>query len=320
MIVWGGDESLETARAPFDTGGHYDLAQDRWHPTETRGAPAGRTAHTAIWTGKEMVVWGGAGAKKGLLGDGASYDPRARSWTLLSNAGAPSPRRGHVAIWTGTEMIIWGGEGKEGRLNDGARWSRSTGEWRPISKVGAPSARWLFAAVWTRDAMLIWGGADAGKVFADGAAYDPIADRWRPLTGAGAPSARFSPVGVWTGQEMLVWGGRAEPQGDDISGGAAYRPSSDRWRVLEKKGSKPRTGLIGVWTGKALLTVGEPSDDDEVYPPREGGLFTPGAAWTMFHVGFGWPDATIVWTGKVALAWGGFDGTNVQHVGVRIEP
>ena len=97
-------------------------------------------------------------------------------------------------------------------------------------------------------------------------------------------------------------------------------PSTDRWRALATKGSVRRGALAGVWTGQSLLTVGE-AVEDKVYPFREAGILTQGKdSWTSFHVGFGWHDATIVWTGKAALLWGGFDGTNVEDAGVRIVP
>jgi hypothetical protein len=35
------------------------VATDIWHPLSTSGAPAPREAHTALWTGAEMIVWGG---------------------------------------------------------------------------------------------------------------------------------------------------------------------------------------------------------------------------------------------------------------------
>ena len=274
MIVWGGDESLGSREPPFDTGGHYNPVRDTWKSTETRGAPLARTGHTAVWTGKEMIVWGGRGAN-GLLSDGGSYDPRSSTWRALSSANAPSPRRAHVALWTGTQMIVWGGQGKDGKLDDGARWEPGEGRWLPITKAGAPTARRGFAVIWSGKEMLVWGGEDGGLPLRDGAAYNPSADRWRALSQQGSPSPRFFPVAVWTGEEMLVWGGRA---------------------------------------------VGEPADDN-VYPPREGSIFVPGKdSWTSFYVGFGWHEATIVWTGKVALLWGGFDGTNVENTGVRITP
>ena len=32
---------------------------DTWTPTSTTNAPSGREYHTAVWTGSEMIVWGG---------------------------------------------------------------------------------------------------------------------------------------------------------------------------------------------------------------------------------------------------------------------
>ena len=33
---------------------------DQWGATSTINAPAGRVSHTAVWTGSEMIVWGGS--------------------------------------------------------------------------------------------------------------------------------------------------------------------------------------------------------------------------------------------------------------------
>jgi len=319
MIIWGGDDSLESRRPPLATGGQYDPSRDAWRPTGTKNAPRARTGQTAVWTGREMIVWGGQGPD-GLLGDGSAYAPELESWKALPDEGAPSPRRGHVALWTGSEMIVWGGQGQNRYLEDGARWVPSQGRWQPLVGAGASLARACVAAVWTGKEMLVWGGEGKSGASATGAAYAPATDHWRPIAKAGAPSARSCPVAAWTGEELLVWGGRGQGQEASIAGGAAYSPSRDRWRRLDDKGEVRRSDLVGVWTGKALLTVGEPEGDD-VYPPREGGLLKlETEQWTMFHVGFGWHQAAIVWTGRAALLWGGFDGTNVVDTGVRIVP
>jgi hypothetical protein len=46
---------------PLNTGGRYDPATDSWAATPFTGAsvPSGRWYHTAVWTGTEMIVWGG---------------------------------------------------------------------------------------------------------------------------------------------------------------------------------------------------------------------------------------------------------------------
>jgi hypothetical protein len=41
----------------------------------TTGAPAARNGHTAVWTGGEMIVWGGSGDGSTYFGDTFSYTP-----------------------------------------------------------------------------------------------------------------------------------------------------------------------------------------------------------------------------------------------------
>src|SRR5206468_3404981 len=53
---------------------------DTWTPTSTTSAPAGRDAHTAVWTGSEMIVWGGFNGSSGL-NTGGRYNPGTDSWT-----------------------------------------------------------------------------------------------------------------------------------------------------------------------------------------------------------------------------------------------
>jgi hypothetical protein len=77
---------------------------DTWTATSTSNAPAARAYHTAVWTGSEMIVWGG---NLSPLNTGGRYDPTTDRWTATSTTNAPDGRSGHTAVWTGTEMIIW---------------------------------------------------------------------------------------------------------------------------------------------------------------------------------------------------------------------
>ena len=43
----------------LNTGGRYNPGTDSWTATSTTNAPAARYVHTAVWTGSEMIVWGG---------------------------------------------------------------------------------------------------------------------------------------------------------------------------------------------------------------------------------------------------------------------
>src|SRR5438552_37953 len=52
---------------------------DTWTPTSTTNAPAGRYEHTAVWTGSEMIVWGGFNGS--CLNTDGRYNPGTDSWT-----------------------------------------------------------------------------------------------------------------------------------------------------------------------------------------------------------------------------------------------
>src|SRR5206468_324330 len=54
------------------TGGRYSSAGNTWIATNTTNAPAARDEHTAVWTGSEMIVWGGIDAF-GLTNTGGRY-------------------------------------------------------------------------------------------------------------------------------------------------------------------------------------------------------------------------------------------------------
>ena len=62
--------------------------------------------HTAVWTGNEMIVWGGTG-ELSVTDAGGRYNPGTDSWVPTS--AAPASRNSHSAVWTGSEMIVWGG-------------------------------------------------------------------------------------------------------------------------------------------------------------------------------------------------------------------
>ena len=81
---------------------------DNWTATSTSNAPSGGADLAAVWTGSEMIVWGGAG-DSGDLNTGGRYNPSTDSWTATSTTNAPSGRQRHTAVWTGSEMIVWGG-------------------------------------------------------------------------------------------------------------------------------------------------------------------------------------------------------------------
>ena len=103
---------------------------DYWAATSSTNVPEARGEHTAVWTGSEMIVWGGDGNT--YLNTGARYNPITDSWTATNTTNAPSVRYSHTAVWTGSEMIVWGGS--DGNpLNTGGRYNPSTDTWTSMS-------------------------------------------------------------------------------------------------------------------------------------------------------------------------------------------
>jgi N-acetylneuraminic acid mutarotase len=59
MIVWGGGAGdMQTF---YHDGFTYNPATDIWVPITSLNAPAGRMYHYTLWTGSQMLVWGGLG-------------------------------------------------------------------------------------------------------------------------------------------------------------------------------------------------------------------------------------------------------------------
>jgi hypothetical protein len=236
MLVWGGEDPA--SRRLLSSGAAYRVATSAWRALPTEGAPSARRYHSCVWTGSEMVIWGGDGdaVHDQGLGDGRRYDPVRDRWHDVASDGAPAARWAHTAVWTGRQMLIWGGLG----------CSRT--------RAGEPTT------------------------CGDGAAYDPEANAWTPIPdGNGAPSARSSHSAVWTGQVMLVWGGSSDACADGSSGpcadGGAYDPVSRRWSALPSATpAQPRAGHVAVWTGQALFVWGGAGPDGEA-PRRDGAIY-----------------------------------------------
>src|SRR5437667_12481686 len=109
----------------------------------TVNEPFLRTGHSTIWTGTEMIIWGG-----GNTNTGGRYNPTTDSWLAIDTTYAPSSRYSHSAVWTGSEMIIWGGlGGANWPIARGSSYDPVGGSWAPLSD--APTHVAHSPAVWT---------------------------------------------------------------------------------------------------------------------------------------------------------------------------
>jgi len=137
-------------------------------------------------------------------------------------------RSEQMAVFTGKEVIVWGGR------------------YQPTSTVTPPAA----SAANPR----------SPTALADGAAFDVATRRWRTLPPAPI-AARYGATAAWTGSEMLVVGGVSDAVPTTRAGqqtvqeqGAAYDPSSNRWRRLPD--APVCVDGIGAWTGGELVVAG----------------------------------------------------------------
>src|SRR4030095_3977908 len=107
---------------------------DTWTPTTLTNAPPARSGHTAVWTGTEMIVWGGTNGSI-VFNNGGRQNPSTDSWTATSTTSAASARGYHTAVWTGSEMIVWGGSDANGYSNSGGRYNPGTDNWVATSTI-----------------------------------------------------------------------------------------------------------------------------------------------------------------------------------------
>jgi len=330
MVVWGGVSSYGTSTSSWPvSGGRYDPVTDVWEATTAENSPVGRQQFAAVWTGSEMVFWGGIGSctpsSGGLqhcttFSTGGRYDPETDSWTPTSDLETPIERFNHTAVWTGSEMLVWGGSPS---TNTGGRYDPATDTWTPTSTVNAPSVRGTHRAVWTGDLMVIWGG----KWQPDGGRYDPATDTWTPTSMPAFSPPRARHTAIWTGSEMVIWGGFDLYWGFPTNSGSRYDPALDRWTSTSTtKAPSARGHHSAVWTGSAMVVWGGAD-----YPSpswalgNTGGKYDPQTDSWSATTTTGAPTARMnhraIWTGSRMILWGGaYSYSTYLNTGAQYDP
>jgi N-acetylneuraminic acid mutarotase len=299
-----------------DTG---ECINNTWTATSITNAPAGRFSHTAVWTGTEMIVWGG-GYDNTNLNTGGRYNPATDSWAATSTTNAPYARSGHTAVWTGNEMIVWGGHGD----NTGGTYNPATNNWTATSTNNAPPGRSGHTAVWTGSEMIVWGGVDAfGFALDTGGKYNPGTNSWTPTSSTNPPSARIMHTAVWTGTEMIVWGGW-DGLSSILNTGRRYNPRTDSWTATSITNAPSRRAQhTAVWTGSEMIVWGG-ARLDGTPPFNTGGRYNPGTnSWTatsITHAPSGRNRHTAAWTGTEMIVWGGSSTSGLTDTGGRYDP
>jgi len=323
----------------------------------------GRIAPAAVWTGEEMIIWGGSelATPSGEipLADGAAFTPATGTWRTI--AVAPVEGRAYAgAVWTGNEMIVWGGSRDGQTVGDGAAYDPATDTWRILPAAPVDSAM-KPTALWTGEEAIFVGGMrtvspGGAQSISDAAAYDPATNQWRALPNLPGSSLPPYPQAVWTGSSIVSTVAAGDGAGPSAAERVHYNPGADRWdvivddtdastlvatptaddagrvvalpgqvgapiEILDGDGNLMSTAegrpqdlggtgnyALPLWTGTEILFWAG-SDQGWAFEPDTG-------RWRTFPAGnvANRVDGTAVWADGVMIAWGGFisnrDGTS----------
>lgn len=272
------------------------------------GPLAARMEGTLVWTGTEVIVWGGCGddSCRSSFADGAAYDPRTDSWRIIADVEGPE-RSHHLAAWTGTEMLIVGGRQS---TVAGAAYSPSKDSWHRIADAPFPIVRTspdgggndIVSGVWTGDHFVVW-DARSDQV----AGFSPTANEWIEYPSTGFEVDRG--VLRWSGDTVYALGAltSAHPA-DVVLHVARYRNGS--WEVLapgvfrddnDNVFALPR---LGAWVGDRLVVISESGAEHGTnweLSPRTG-LWTEIGRIPM-EAGPGWEEPLVI--GDRLLVFGG---------------
>jgi hypothetical protein len=298
------------------------LSEGQWS-TFPAGPLAERTGQVEVWTGHELIVWGGEVDLQSLgdpvyTADGAAYDPATRTWQMLPPAPL-SPREDAAAAWTGSEMIVVGGvSGLNGTVghDDAASYDPSTNTWTLLplfpleARSGAP-------ATWTGRQLIVFGGQAASDApdrgLADGAVYMPADNSWSVLPAvpaqAGWTVGAVAPA--WTGSELIAWvtWQKSGPCGqgcgyvDERQLGFALRAGASSWTALGVP--KVQTGgAATAWTGSEVLAVGGTYCPRSCPPPiGQFGTYQPATSSWAIVPGYASRGGSLaLWTGRAFVA------------------
>ncbi len=182
-------------------------------PLGPRGRPV------TVWTGTEVLVWGGyRGDPSAPLAfqSGAAYDLASNSWHAIADNSWAHP--GGMGAWVGDRMIV-------AAKNGAAEYDPAVDRWRDLP--GLPDGASGFIGVTSSGPTLhaLVHGAEPGTVAV--ASYGPADVGWtigrsEPVPWALGPTDAISTV--WADHELVAW--------DGVRAGWGYDPATDTWRQL----------------------------------------------------------------------------------------
>lgn len=207
IVLWGGITPGPQNGDYFGPlGSAYDPQANTWrfiHPLHVAAGQsddlpdprtrAGGQAINAVWTGRQVVVWG----TEKSPAFGATYDPSTDLWQSVP---FPDTTAAQEGIWTDEQLIVFEEEGAPfGYVihpgdDSSAALPDVPGLEDPRTSIYGGSV------VWTGERVLFYGGYSHSAFLA----WEPTSSRWIVHN---PDRARLNGVAAWTGHELLLWGG-----------------------------------------------------------------------------------------------------------------
>ncbi len=210
----------------------------------------------AVWTGSEVIVWGGHRDMLALT-DGAAYNPATRTWRSIAPNTWGHP--GAFGLWAGDRVVVLA-------KNGGATYSPETDGWTGLPRLADDAGVMLTVAVWTGEEVLAAGPrTDTGGEEVLGlVSLDVATGQWRML------SALESGIGdayrvVASDTGMIVWSQR----GGGGTRGWEYDAGADSWDALPPLPVAPGTQIQSAapaWLDGALHVIVSVRATDGVAP------------------------------------------------------
>ena len=283
-------------------------------PISTINEPLSTDSHTAVWTGTEMIIWGGYDLN-GELNSGKIYNPTTNQWRNMATP-TLTARGNPTAFWTGTKMIFWGG----GLWDGGGMYDPQADSWAYMTTNNAPTIRDNFSTVWTGSSLLVWGGSvfsNTAPLLSDGKIYNLTNNSWANMSTNNAPSGRERQSTVWTGSKMIVFGGVTGTKQIPLvtNTGTMYDPNTNIWQPLSTIGAPYAKNHKAIWTGTKMIVWGGDGGNNNapyIYDPIldnwTTGSTTNAPEMRKYH--------TLIWTGTKMIAFGGTSQINSNTGGI----
>lgn len=198
----------------------YSLS-DSWSSIQTNLEPSGRFGSSLIWTGDDLIVYGGSQPFSAAVSSGALLS-LGSAWKDISCPLSGCERGGQFAAFFDNGMLhVWGG-GPYGSAPDGLLYDIDHKTWYnwvvPTNTPDFTEVQPVTAPSFADDNRRLYYLSDNGHVLI----FDRKTQSWTddnssPLTGFCAQAAA-----AWTGSELVAWGGFCN--GNLSSVGGRYQP------------------------------------------------------------------------------------------------